>query len=87
MVKIPVMSIDFIKTILIFTLIILPSTPAASEVPAANGSRKIVVLDPGHGGHETGAIGSEGIFEKKHSHGILSYRYPKAEKSIPGPPN
>lgn len=74
--KIPVMSIDFIKFKLIsdrriliiaslfLALTIFPLTVLATDVPVKSSSRKVIVLDPGHGGHETGAIGSEGVSEK-----------------------
>ncbi len=50
-------------------------TPQAEEVPGENQAppsmlpsavkeRKVIVLDPGHGGVETGAAGPEGTFEK-----------------------
>jgi N-acetylmuramoyl-L-alanine amidase len=42
-----------------------PVAAAARVAPGARGpARRVVVLDPGHGGQDPGAIGSSGIYEK-----------------------
>ncbi|HTX54420.1 MAG TPA: N-acetylmuramoyl-L-alanine amidase [Candidatus Baltobacteraceae bacterium] len=38
--------------------------PPANAVPKPEPSQLIIVLDPGHGGHDTGAIGAGGLMEK-----------------------
>ena len=38
--------------------------PAAAKQPLFGGYRQIIVLDPGHGGRETGARGADGTTEK-----------------------
>jgi N-acetylmuramoyl-L-alanine amidase len=42
------------------------SGTGATALPERDGSRKLltIVLDPGHGGHDTGAIGPTGLMEK-----------------------
>lgn len=37
---------------------------AALRAPARAASRPVIMLDPGHGGHDPGAIAPDGIFEK-----------------------
>ena len=39
-------------------------TVKATEISDPDRSGKVIVLDPGHGGHETGAINTEGVAEK-----------------------
>lgn len=38
--------------------------PVAPAAPGSNGDRHVIVLDPGHGGVDPGAIGRSGIHEK-----------------------
>lgn len=40
------------------------ATPAPSEADPAQAPPLTIVLDPGHGGHDTGAIGPSGLLEK-----------------------
>jgi len=52
----------------------LPYVPLAADRPTRNGSRSLtrtlglkisrIVIDPGHGGHDTGTIGPHGVLEK-----------------------
>lgn len=44
----------------------VPSVPSAKQSPAQNDLFKdvVVILDPGHGGDDTGAVGAGNIFEK-----------------------
>ncbi|MCS6920788.1 MAG: N-acetylmuramoyl-L-alanine amidase [Elioraea sp.] len=42
----------------------LPVPPTPPPRPPPQPSRPLVVLDPGHGGHDPGAIGARGTFEK-----------------------
>lgn len=42
----------------------LPIPPAPPPPPPPQTARPLVVLDPGHGGHDPGAIGARGTFEK-----------------------
>ena len=44
---------------------IRPETPVAAAKPPSKDLRKIIVLDPGHGGVDPGAVGVSGIFEKE----------------------
>jgi N-acetylmuramoyl-L-alanine amidase len=41
-----------------------PASPAAQEKPAVEPPIKCIVIDPGHGGHDTGTIGEGGLKEK-----------------------
>lgn len=41
-----------------------PTTLAARLGPPPAGQRPVIVIDPGHGGHDTGAIGPTGLTEK-----------------------
>lgn len=41
-----------------------PGPPPPGPVTGTNGSPLVVVIDPGHGGHDTGAIGPGGLREK-----------------------
>ena len=43
----------------------VPTTPAAREVPAAPDGRPLIVIDPGHGGIDSGAISPNGTEEKE----------------------
>ena len=55
------------RCLLIFLgiLLICPWTLAAKpKKPVFAKQKKIIVLDPGHGGHDKGALGPEGTFEK-----------------------
>jgi N-acetylmuramoyl-L-alanine amidase len=46
-------------------ILICPQTiPATPEKPIFAKEKKIIVLDPGHGGHDNGVLGPEGAFEK-----------------------
>ena len=38
--------------------------PADAKQPLFDAYRRMIVLDPGHGGHEIGARGAEGTLEK-----------------------
>ncbi len=42
----------------------LPTPPPPPPRPQPQAPRPLVVLDPGHGGHDPGAIGARGTFEK-----------------------
>jgi len=45
----------------------LPGAPAAPEIgtrPSARGPVRCVVIDPGHGGQDTGTVGPGGLYEK-----------------------
>jgi len=55
------------RCLLIFLgiLLICPGTLEANpKKPVFAKQKKIIVLDPGHGGHDKGALGPEGTFEK-----------------------
>ena len=41
-----------------------PDTPKSDPRQAQSFSRRTVVLDPGHGGHDPGAVGPTGVYEK-----------------------
>jgi N-acetylmuramoyl-L-alanine amidase len=49
---------------LAFALVCTATTGAISEPLSVDSAKKIIVLDPGHGGHDNGAKGPEGTFEK-----------------------
>src|SRR4051812_24118540 len=38
--------------------------PRKPAPPASRVERRLIVIDPGHGGHDPGAIGGRGTFEK-----------------------
>ncbi|HVM80573.1 MAG TPA: N-acetylmuramoyl-L-alanine amidase [Stellaceae bacterium] len=44
----------------------------ARTAPAKPSARRLVVLDPGHGGVDPGAIGISGIYEKQISYGVAT---------------
>ena len=51
--------------ILLGIILICPETLQANpKKPIFTKQKKTIVLDPGHGGHDNGALGSEGAFEK-----------------------
>jgi hypothetical protein len=51
--------------ILLGIIFICPETLQANpKKPIFAKQKKTIVLDPGHGGHDNGALGSEGAFEK-----------------------
>lgn len=45
-------------------LAILAASSAAYASEAARSVRPLVALDPGHGGHDSGAVGATGLLEK-----------------------
>ena len=44
--------------------ILLPQRPALAAPPVAGAALPLVMLDPGHGGRDPGAIGFSGTYEK-----------------------
>jgi len=70
--KLPVLSINFIKsplmmnTVALILSILIINTAASADQNGGPGDRtkKVIVLDAGHGGHDTGAEASGGVFEK-----------------------
>ena len=57
--------IRFTCTVLIWTLVLsLTAFPAPAKRPIPGAYLGTVVIDPGHGGHDTGAKGAEGYHEK-----------------------
>lgn len=42
----------------------VPPVPSRKTAPATDGEHKIVVIDPGHGGRDPGALGQSGTLEK-----------------------
>lgn len=51
-------------TLLLTALILALATTAVTAPPAGAQGLRTIVLDPGHGGSETGAIGPSGVMEK-----------------------
>ena len=49
---------------LVFMLISAMTTVGKTQEPLLNEQKKVIVLDPGHGGHDQGARGPEGTLEK-----------------------
>jgi len=45
-------------------LLILPNTAYGKAKKTINNNKKIIMLDPGHGGHDKGAQGANGTYEK-----------------------
>jgi N-acetylmuramoyl-L-alanine amidase len=41
-----------------------PAQPLEIDAPARSSRRRVIVVDPGHGGHDPGAIGVSGVQEK-----------------------
>ncbi|MBI3445289.1 MAG: N-acetylmuramoyl-L-alanine amidase [Magnetospirillum sp.] len=41
-----------------------PAQPLEIDTPARSSRRRVIVVDPGHGGHDPGAIGASGLQEK-----------------------
>jgi N-acetylmuramoyl-L-alanine amidase len=44
--------------------VVEPESPEVDAAPAEKFIRKVIVLDPGHGGHDPGAVGPTGLREK-----------------------
>ncbi len=47
------------------TIVPVAPAPASPQAPPGRDSRKLIVLDPGHGGHDPGAISASGRYEKE----------------------
>lgn len=58
------MKLLFALIICLLVSICFITTNGNAELNLFNGKKKIVVLDPGHGGHDKGARGADGAFEK-----------------------
>lgn len=53
-----------ILTILAIYFLLTPETEALTQQPLFEGLKKVIVLDPGHGGDDPGAAGPDGTTEK-----------------------
>ncbi|MDL1967454.1 MAG: N-acetylmuramoyl-L-alanine amidase [Deltaproteobacteria bacterium] len=54
----------YIAVLMSFALLVMANTAEVMAKKTSYDNKKIIVLDPGHGGHDKGAQGMNGIYEK-----------------------
>ncbi|MBU4257970.1 MAG: N-acetylmuramoyl-L-alanine amidase [Proteobacteria bacterium] len=54
----------YIAILLFFAMLVMANTAEVMAKETSYNNKKIIVLDPGHGGHDKGAQGTNGTYEK-----------------------
>ena len=59
------MAIIYTIVIILFYQIFMNNELSAEEITRPLEGNRIIVIDPGHGGHDKGAAGADGSYEKQ----------------------